>query len=215
MRSLQLMYAAPLLIAAMALMTNSAGAQSDSSQPSAASLLVEPEVVLHVGESVLQPQFVDRCLEIAQEIDSGLAKQLTSLCQDDPEDLERLIRRTYRRLTALAELKASDPGLFAIKLDELKIDAEIMTLTHDLCEAAAESDGKGPQVQVLRSRLEGVVRVRQALALKARKAYIERLQEHITAMKAKLSEDTKVFDQLVSRQITEILTTCGINAAAP
>ncbi|MDP6541956.1 MAG: hypothetical protein QGF07_04130 [Phycisphaerales bacterium] len=144
---------------------------------------------------------VERVMEIAKEIDPELADRLSCMCRDDPEAFSRLIRRQGRRLGSLVELRDSDPDLFEVKVNELKLDAEIFKTTKSIRKLGVEEEVSQAQIATLR----GLVRAKTALNIRKQTLYIERLERHLEGLREKLADTSARFDEVVEEQVEHLL----------
>lgn len=152
----------------------------------------------------LSPAFVDRCLEVADELDPAFAQQLRLLCEKDPAEFERIIRRQGPRLTGLAEMKASDPKLYQLKLVELRVDASVQRLAVELREAERETPRDITRVESLTKQLQGQLQIRLGLELGNQMLYIERMEQQLKDIKAKVESQRENFDQVVQQELARL-----------
>lgn len=149
------------------------------------------------------PELTERILEVAREVDSDLADELRSVCDHDPHEFERVIRRTQPRLLALTQLKDRDPKLYETKLLELTSEAEVARVAKQIAEARLT--GAGSEQEVLMEQLRMVVRMEIGFSLKARGDYLLRLHEHLEAQREKLDQDAANFDLTVEKRMEEAI----------
>jgi len=154
--------------------------------------------------SPLPPAFVDRCLDVAEQLDTQFAAELRSLCELDPVEFERIIRRQGPRLTGLAELKLADPGLFQKKLIELKADAEVQRLTIELRRAMANSPQETTRITSLQQLLRGQLRIRLGFELHNQQLYIERIEEQLKSLRARTAWERENFDTVVEQELARL-----------
>ncbi|MCH2148689.1 MAG: hypothetical protein MK095_04585 [Phycisphaerales bacterium] len=152
----------------------------------------------------LPPAFVDRCLEVAEQLDAQFAAELRLLCELDPVEFERIIRRQGPRLTGLAELKLADPGLFQKKLIELKADAEVQRLTIELRRAMAQSPQEPARIESLQQLLRGQLRIRLGFELHNQQLYIERIEEQLKSLRARTAWEREHFDTVVEQELARL-----------
>ena len=149
----------------------------------------------------MPPMMLERVMEIAKEIDPELADRLSEMCQDDPEAFNRLVRRQGRRLGSLIQLRESDPDLFEVKVNELKLDAEIFQVTKGIRELGVDKKTSDVQIAALR----GLVRAKTALSIRAQTLYIERLERHLEGLRERLADTSERFDEVVEATVDELL----------
>jgi len=152
----------------------------------------------------LSPAFIDRCLEVADELDPAFAKQLRLLCEEDPAEFERIIRRQGPRLTGLAELKASDPKLYQLKLVELRVDASVQRLAVELRTVERETPDDTTRIESLTNQLQGQLQIRLGLELGNQMLYIERMEQQLKELKAQVESQRENFDQVVQAELARL-----------
>lgn len=156
------------------------------------------------GSSDLSQAFVDRCLEVADELDPEFAKQLRTLCEQDPAEFERIIRRQGPRLTGLAELKASDPKLYQLKLVELRVDASVQRLAAEIRNVQREAPEDTDRIDSLTKQLQGQLQIRLGLELGNQMLYIERMEKQLEELKAKVESQRAEFDAVVQLELARL-----------
>jgi len=142
-------------------------------------------------------------LAVANEIDPDLGAQLAAVCAVDPEAFQKIIRRQGRRFGSLIRLREDDPELFEVKVTELKIDAEI----YSAAEALRGQDLESPESQAKLAELQGLVRAKTALTLRAQTLYIGRLEKHLDALRNRLEDTSARFDEIVTQRVEQLLNT--------
>ena len=148
----------------------------------------------------LTPEYCEHVMVIAEEIDPAIAAYLKTMCEEDPEGFERVIRRQGKRLGSLMQLKETDPALYDIRLSGLKTDAEIIRVTQAL-QVAGPDD---PQLQANAAELRALIGARIKNATKAKKLDIKRLEKHIVKLKAEIGETESRFDELVEKRFNQL-----------
>ena len=169
-------------------------------------LMVEASVVNANQGAVkpLPPAFADRCLEVAEQLDPQFAEELRSLCELDPVEFERVIRRQGPRLTGLAELQSSDPVLYQKKLIELKADAEVHRLAVELQQLIEKSPRDTDRIESLKKLLRGQLRIRLGFELHNQQLYIERIEEQLESLRARSACEREHFDQVVEAELARL-----------
>lgn len=147
-------------------------------------------------------RMIDRVMEIAKEVDPELGARLGTMCQEDPEVFKSLIRRQGRGLGSLLQLREIDPDLFEVKLNELKLDAEILLVSNSIRELGTDEDVTQAQIATLR----GLVRAKTALSIRVQTLSINRLERHIAALRQKIADTSDRFDEVVEERIEQLLS---------
>lgn len=154
----------------------------------------------------LTPEDIQRCLEVAREVDPQLARRLADLRRESPGPaFERAIAGA-RYLRALANLKQRDPQLYNVKIMELQTDASIDGLLQEIREARRTASAS---IEGLEARLHGLVRIQVGYSIAARGMALRRLTEHVQKVTNKLAEDSKSFEKTVQRRLRELLEQPG------
>ena len=163
----------------------------------------------------MSPELIERCLEVALEIDPELAERLRELSHESPEEFERTVRRQARRLIGLAELKSSDPELYDVKLQEFRIDEEVRHTAGSLRASIDESGIDSPVSAGLQQKLRGLLEVRVALSIRSRGAAIQRLETHLESMREKLEEEAANFETTVEVRLQAIMDRLMVEPDVP
>ena len=158
-----------------------------------------------MGEGQISPMMIDHCLEVIKEIDPDLSLQLSEMCENDPEALQKIIRKQGHRLGSLIRLKESDPDLFKVKITELKIDAEIYYVAMSL----KDLDQEDRSTQKVIEQLKGLVRARTEISIEAQTLYIKRLERHLEGLQSKLADTTARLDEIVQSRMDQLLGVVG------
>jgi len=145
---------------------------------------------------------IDRVMEIAKEVDPDLGARLGAMCQEDPEVFKSLIKRQGRGLGSLLKLREIDPDLFEVKLNELKLDAEILLVSNSIRELGTDEDVTQAQIATLR----GLVRAKTALSIRVQTLSINRLERHIAALRQKIADTSDRFDEVVEERVEQLLS---------
>ena len=70
---------------------------------------------------------VTKVIAVAKDVSPEWAAQLSVLHEEDPDALLSNIRRSGRRLLGLAMLRDRDPGLYTVRVGELRCKRELAT----------------------------------------------------------------------------------------
>lgn len=154
----------------------------------------------------ITPEFLDQCMEVAEQVNPAWAKMMRSVCERNPEDFERYLRQTGRQLIGLVQLKQRDPGLYATKLKELHLEAHLKVMTQKLRLLQAEGRSESTEAVEVRSELRVLVQEQVALTLKSRGDYILRLEKHVDTLKKQLENDALSFFRTVEDRYQVLIT---------
>jgi hypothetical protein len=156
----------------------------------------EPEPV------AFTPEFIDRCIEVANDLDPAVARRFEELRKRKPETFERALRLS-RHLVFLAVLKERDDELYQLKLQEFKLDAQTRRLAQQVREA--QRLGQTAPAARLEEELRSLVKLQLVQSIKARGEYLLKLREQVRAIEAELDRDAVRLSQDVDRRVAELL----------
>lgn len=145
---------------------------------------------------VLDAGMVERCLEVADDVDPELGRRLRELRDRDPEIFVRRLQGS-RSLIKLAELKSREPSLYDLKRRELQNERDVAELTARLREAAAA----GASIEGLAGTLRMQVILQQAFRYHARQSWLGRLEDRVSRLERSLDEEKATIDARVDRRL--------------
>ncbi len=151
---------------------------------------------------------IDQYIEVAHEIDPRLGKLLTQSCSDgeqDPVELERMIRRYGRGLVALADLQTTDRVLYERKIEELHLDAETNAIAAQLRRSIEVGGPNSNESIQLRTSLEVLMRSKLVLSMSNRERSLEKLNERIRSLRDRLDYEEANFDEELGRQMDQLM----------
>ncbi len=152
----------------------------------------------------LDPQMIERCLEVARDVDPDRAAALERLRATQSPEAFAAALADKQFLLGLASLKNEDPGLYRIRIEELRLDATIDRMVGELIEARRTSN---PAATDLQERLHELVKQKVGFSLAARGRYLLRLNDHVKTLRDELSRDADPanFQPAVERRFKELL----------
>jgi hypothetical protein len=180
-----------------------------------AGLAVVTALVLHAGGPLLadtndirsrptisRAAFVDQYLDVAAEIDPGLADQLRSMCQLNPGRFAQVLRQLGPVLGELVDLRESDPELFWRKIRELHLEATIEPLASTIRTARARGEQPNPAVA---AEFRALVEAQIAATLSTRQLYLDRMRGELEAAETELARQADDFGNEVTRRMEWLL----------
>jgi hypothetical protein len=170
------------------------------------------ELDASAGETELSPEFIDRCLRIAGQIDPDLANRLREMCDHDPAEFARAMATSGRKLVGLAQLQQRDPDLYAMKLGELRWEAQVERTARQLEDALRSGDER--EAARITQDLRQHVLMQEAMRIKAQGDYLRRLEEHVQALREQIQREGDTFEQNVERRFKEIVSRSRATADA-
>lgn len=163
-----------------------------------------PTVRVAPGRSAraLDPQTVDRYLEVARDVDPALAESLERIRAERPAEAFAVALADKHFLRSLVALKEEDPMLYSFRIDELRMEAKI---DHLLDELAVARRAHAPSTAELQEQLPALVEQQMAYSLLARAQYVRRLNQHVQSLRDKIASDSGNFKQAVKDRVKELL----------
>ncbi|HMN94910.1 MAG TPA: hypothetical protein PKC43_00770 [Phycisphaerales bacterium] len=145
----------------------------------------------HAGP--LSAEQVDGLIEVAEAIAPEWAEWLRNHRESDPEALRRAIGTHGRRLVALAVLREQSPDLYALKIDELRIQREVGDVgrRYRIAAAAGDEAAASRLLEELRQKVTQQV----DKELRARAAELVALDLQLKALQKQLEEEHRQLTQ--------------------
>ena len=134
-------------------------------------------------------EMVDRVIAVARDVSPDLAKQLEEKRNVAPDDMSQAMRQSARRLVALAVLKERNPGLYAIRVEDVRLQLELRSLGEAY--RAAQTAGDAAKAKALETQIAGKVKAQVDVDLRARAQELVALDEQMQAMREDLVQEQK------------------------
>lgn len=134
-------------------------------------------------------EMIDRVIAVARDVSPDLAKQLEEKRNVAPDDMSQAMRQSARRLVALAVLKDRNPGLYAIRVEDVRLQLELRTLGEAY--RAAQTAGDAAKAKVLETQIAGKVKAQVDVDLRGRAQELVALDEQMQAMREDLVQEQK------------------------
>jgi hypothetical protein len=134
-------------------------------------------------------EMIDRVIAVARDVSPDLAKQLEEKRSVAPDDMSQAMRQSARRLVALAVLKDRNPGLYAIRVEDVRLQLELRTLGEAY--RAAQTAGDAAKAKVLEAQIAGKVKAQVDVDLRARAQELVALDEQMQTMREDLVQEQK------------------------
>ena len=136
-------------------------------------------------DATLSTDMIERCMDVAREVDPDLAYRLQRIRNERSEQDFRRAMSGARHLVGLASLKQKDPKLYGVKIEELKLQARVDHLVEQLIDARRTASGVIAEIE---QQLEDLVRVQVGLSLVSRGFYLIRLKDHVASLRDELDQ---------------------------
>ncbi len=156
------------------------------------------------ANATLSPDMIERCMDVAREVDPDLAGRLQRIRSERTDQDFRRAMANARYLVGLASLKQQNPQLYDVKIKDLKLQAQVDHLLEQLI-AARRGDGVSPAV--IQEQLEQLVTHQVGYSLIARGFYLIRLEDHVKSLRDELEHDMQPanLSLAVKRRFQELL----------
>ena len=143
-------------------------------------------------------EMIDRVIAVARDVSPELATQLAEQCTKSPDEMSQAMRQSARRLVALAVLKERNPDLYAIRVEDVRLQLELRTLGDAY--RAAQTAGDATKTAALGVQIAAKVRAQVDIDLKARAQELVALDEQMKAMRDDLVKEQRNTDARVAER---------------
>ena len=148
-----------------------------------------PEGMRWRPDSPMPQEMMDRIIAVAQDVSPDLAKQISERRTKAPDEMSQAMRQSARRLVALAVLKERNPGLYAIRVEDLRLQLELRALG-DAYRAAVDAKDAAKSA-ALEAQIAAKVQSQVDVDLRARAQELLALDAQVQSMREDLLEDQK------------------------
>lgn len=145
---------------------------------------------------------VECCLKVAEDIDSTMAKRLRDQQSQNPQVFAQQLQMNGQRLMELCALRQADRGLYEVKLQEMKIEAQVLRVGRDLCEAVESNDKD--RCAKLEEELRGALQMQLVYEIKSRAEFLMELREHVDKLTKQLDTMGNQFKETVDHRLHQM-----------
>ena len=153
-------------------------------------------------EGPMPPEMVERVMAVARDVSPELAAQLERSRQESPESVSQAMRQNARRLMALAVVKERNPALYAVRVEDLRLQIELRKLGEEY--RAAVAAGDAGKASALESQIAAKARTQVDIDLKARAQELVALDDQMKSMREELAAEQKRTDERVAERIDAV-----------
>lgn len=153
-------------------------------------------------DAPLAPEMVERVIAVARDVSPDLAAQLERARLESPEAMTQAMRQNARRLVALAVVRERNPALYAVRVEDLRLQIELRRLGDEF--RAAKDAGDAAKAAALESQIAAKVRTQVDVDLKARAQELVALDEQMKSMRDELASEQKRTDERVAERIDAV-----------
>lgn len=146
----------------------------------------------------MSPEMVERVLAVARDVSPELAAQLEKMRAESPEQVSQAMRQNARRLMALAVIKERNPGLYAVRVEDARLQLELRKLG-DQYRGAVQS-GDAAAAESIGAQIAAKVRAQVDVDLKARAQELVALDEQMKSLREELvTEERRTAERVAER----------------
>lgn len=177
-----------------------AAAQSAAPQPAAAQTTApQPASPAKAPAAAHQHDGAERIIDVARDVSPEWAASLEKVRERDPAGFERATGVLAKRLKALAVLKDRKPQLYALRVEELRIQGEVTALADQW--RSAISTGRTEDATGIEAQLRSKVGTMVDLNLRSRAMELAELDAVMRSMRDDLERDARARDTTVADAI--------------
>ncbi len=149
----------------------------------------------------LTPEQASQVIESVREHFPLLADRLSESLKDNPDAVRNLLRE-YPKLAELIRLKKSDPKMFDLRSQDLRLEKQSRELVQQYRQAQKTNDK--PKADALKNDLKRVIGEHFTLRQNIRELELERLELKLSQLKAQLETRKNSRDALVQTRLSEL-----------
>lgn len=154
------------------------------------------------ADGPISAEMADRIVAVARDVSPELAAELERSRTESPDRMAQSMRQNARRLMGLAVLKERNPDLYAIRVEELRLQLELRALGEQW--RAATEAGDGPRAQQLAQQIEAKVRSQVDVDLKARAQELVALDAQLKSLREELADEQRRMAERVVERIEAV-----------
>lgn len=148
---------------------------------------------------MLSPEQMDRIEAVAKDLSPDLAARLAAARARDAEAFRAALGSQGKRLGGLAVLRERKPDLYAARIQELKLESQVVALGEQL--HSAVDAGRGDEASALQAKLAPLVLTFVDSNLRSRAMELAALDGVMRELRTSLEEDARVRTQTADRWI--------------
>jgi len=154
------------------------------------------------GDAPMAAEMAERVIAVARDVSPELAAEIERVRAEIPDRMSQSVRMNARRLMGLAVLKDRNPGLYAIRVEELRLQLELRDLGERWRAATAAKDEAN--ASALASQIETKARAQVDVDLKARAQELVALDAQLKTLREELVEEQRRTAERVRERIEAV-----------
>ena len=147
-------------------------------------------------------EMAERVIAVARDVSPELAAEIEKVRAEIPDRMSQSVRMNARRLMGLAVLKDRNPGLYAIRVEELRLQLELRDLGERWRAATAAKDEAN--AASLAAQIETKARAQVDVDLKARAQELVALDAQLKTLREELVEEQRRTAERVRERIEAV-----------
>lgn len=153
-------------------------------------------------DSPMSPEMVERIIAVARDVSPELAAQLEKVRSAAPDEMSQAMRQNARRLIALSIVKERNPALYAIRVEDVRLQLELRKLGDEY--RAAVDAGDKARSEALDAQIAAKVRTQVDVDLRARAQELVALDEQVKSMRDELVREQRETESRVAERIEAV-----------
>ena len=146
---------------------------------------------------------VKKVIAVATDVSPEWGAQLEILQKDDPDQLMTNIRSSGHRLLGLVMLRERDPGLYEVRVGELRCKRELADVGQEYREALR--DGRTDDAAALSEAVRALVKQSLDFEMRARAMELAALDKAVRELKAQLEEEVATRNERLEQRFQEVI----------
>lgn len=191
---------------------------TNAERPMIEGLVLEGLIPSAFGKRELNDADVQRVLEVAKEISPEWGAAIEGRIKADAEQVKATLRTSGRRLLGMAALKERAPKVYAVKVAELRAQAECERLASEMREAikhAIDDPSTNPEaVKALKAELGAAAQRQVDATIAARREELAALEDRMKKLQSDLDADM-VRREALAEELTQRLQNRRESQRAP
>ena len=154
------------------------------------------------ADAPMAAEMADRIVAVARDVSPELAAEIEKARTESPERMAQSMRQNARRLMGLAVLKDRNPDLYAIRVEELRLQLELRALGEQWRAANEAKDAS--RAQQLSQQIDAKVRSQVDVDLKARAQELVALDAQLKSLREELVDEQRRMAERVAERIEAV-----------
>ena len=154
------------------------------------------------ADAPMAAEMAERVIAVARDVSPELAAEIEKVRAETPDRMSQSVRMNARRLVGLSVLKDRNPGLYAIRVEELRLQLELRALGEEWRAATAAKDDA--RAATLAASIEAKARAQVDVDLKARAQELVALDAQLKSLREELVDEQRRTAERVRERIEAV-----------